>query len=98
MKCLVCNSRNAVKDPTYGVIPCLECQQKQRMKISKSIEFTSSEIKEQRKQYADHLIQPFYKGELSKEYIEKYGTKNIKVTDAEVKKAKKVWRDESYYS
>ena len=98
MKCLVCQKNEAIRDPSYGIIPCGDCQAKQRTKISKQVEFTTSDIKEQRKIHADDIIQPFNKGHLSKEYVEKYGTKGIVVSEDEVKKAKDVWRDERYYN
>lgn len=99
-KCLVCNKRPAIKDPTYGIIPCQMCQDQQaeRGLPKKQVEFTSRSIKDQRKEFKDHLIQPFRKGILSKEYVDKYGTKGIKVSDQEVKKAKNVWTDETYYT
>jgi hypothetical protein len=98
MKCLSCGVNNAIKDPTYGVLPCLDCRSRQKMKVNKQVEFTSEDIKEKRKEFADDIIQPFRKGVLSKEYIELHGAKNIQATPEEVKKAKYVWKDEKYYN
>lgn len=98
MKCLVCKKNEAVVHHSYGIIPCDACRSKQKHKVSKQVEFTTDSIREQRKQYKDHLIQPFRKGILSKEYIELHGTKGITVSKDEVKKAKYVWQDEQYYS
>lgn len=39
-------------------------------------------------------VQPFRSGQLSKEYVDTYGTKHLGgVTDKEAKKAKRVWSD-----
>lgn len=99
-KCLACNKRPAIQHPSYGIIPCQACQDQQaeRALPQRQVEFTTGSIREQRKEFKDHLIQPFRKGILSKEYVDKYGTKGIKVSDHEVRNAKKVWTDESYYT
>lgn len=81
----------AIIHPTYGVIPCSSCQTKPHNRPNNTIEFTSESIKLQRRERKDDIIQPFRKGELSKEYIEKYGTKRLKVTPEEIRKAKNVW-------
>jgi len=46
------------------------------------------------------MLQPWREGQLSKEYIEKHGTENIKVTPEEVKNAKNVWTGDlgDYYT
>jgi hypothetical protein len=56
-------------------------------------EFVPQRIKDDRVTNFNSLMQPFRGGELSKEYVEKYGTKRLKVTPEEVKKAKHVWKD-----
>ena len=99
MKCLNCGTGEAVKDPQFGYLPCENCQSRQA-KLSrpqKQIEFTSESIKTQRKQYAQDILQPYNKGELSKEYLDRYGKGRLKATDREIKRAKKVWTDDTYY-
>jgi hypothetical protein len=52
-----------------------------------------NEIKEQRREYFGSILQPYREGELSREYVERYGTKGIKATPEQVKKAKYTWKD-----
>ena len=95
------NCGNAAElHPNYGVIPCATCQSKPHLNLNQSAEFTTEDIKLQRRYFKDDIIQPFRKGELSKEYIDKYGTKNLKVTDEEIKNAKYIWNgtDIKYYN
>lgn len=95
MQCPTCEDK-ALIHPKYGITQCLECQQKQRIKIQNQ-EITTESIKTQRKQFKDDIIGPFRNGELSKEYVDLYGTDHIEVTPEEVKNAKKVWVEDSYY-
>ena len=99
MKCPICRINNAVYDEYYGYLPCDPCKKRQNSlkKPNSQVEFTTSDIKTQRKAYADDILQPYRKGELSKEYIERYGTKRLKVSKAEAKKARYTWNDLSYY-
>jgi len=62
-----------------------------------AIEFTTDSIREQRKEFAKDIIQPFRHGQLSKEYVEAWGTKHLNVKPEEVKKAKNTWQELSYY-
>ena len=95
-KCPVCHKYEATIDPTLGVLPCFNCQEKRRgQRLKASIEFTSDSIKEDRKKYAKDILQPFRDGELSKEYIEAYGSKGIEVNNDEIKHA--VNTTDSYY-
>lgn len=59
----------------------------------KSIEWVPDRIREERKMFKNDLIQPFRDGQLSKEFVDLYGTKNLDVTDKEVRNAKNVWQD-----
>lgn len=97
--CPVCGNEPAIKDPVLGVLPCPNCQARRNGNplVQTPMEFTSQEIRDGRVKYADHLLQPYRGGEVSKEYIQKYGTKGLKVTEQEIKKAKNTWRDLSYY-
>lgn len=57
------------------------------------VEFVPERIKESRKEFAKSQIQPFRNGELSKEFIDTYGTKHVSATPKEIKNAKPVWKD-----
>jgi hypothetical protein len=57
----------------------------------RTYEFVPDHIKEERVEYRNQTVQPFRNGQLSKEYVELYGTKYIEVTQEEVKNAKYVW-------
>ncbi len=94
MKCLVCLKNEATIYKRFGYLPCESCQEKYRKlpKIKRGIEFTPELIKIQRKEFKDDIIQPFRDGEVSKEYVDKYGNKNI----IKGGKAKYVW-DDGYY-
>lgn len=92
MICINCGKRKAQKDDLLGYLPCRVCQRKQSgEKVKESICLEGEEIKQQRKEYRDDAIQPFRGGVLSKEYVDKYGTKGINVEPGEVKQAKYVW-------
>lgn len=87
--CLHCGVRPAQQKSPYGFLPCLRCQ-KRHQKLKKpreTIEITTEEIRESRKKYREDTIQPFRADKLSKNYIKKYGTKNLQVTKAQVKEA-----------
>ena len=61
--------------------------------IPTSTEFIPERVREDRVEYFNSTIQPFRGGELSKEYIDVYGTEGISVSKQEAKKAKNVWKD-----
>lgn len=83
----------------FGVMPCEECQSRMRSKVTKTepLEFTTDSIKEERKRFAKDIIQPFRAGELSKEYVEAWGAKHLKVSAEEIKKARPTWQENNYY-
>jgi len=56
-------------------------------------EFAGEEVRQGREQHAKSLLQPYRNGELSREYIDSYGTKGIQATDHEIRNAKPVWKD-----
>ena len=96
MLCSNCQKENAQLHPLYGAMPGLKCQKKRQNQQSPGgyIEFTSEDIKCQRVDYTDDIIKPFRSGEVSKRWIEKYGTKGISVTEKEIEQAMKkpdVW-------
>lgn len=94
--CPQCHKNEAGYKQFLGIILCSECR-KSSGKLSKQIEFTSQNIKDERKQFAKDLIAPFREGHVSKEFIETYGTKRIDVSPNEVKTAINVWPELSYY-
>jgi hypothetical protein len=56
-------------------------------------EFVPQRIKDDREKNFNAVLQPYRGGEVSREYIEKYGTGRLKVSKKEVEKAKYVWTD-----
>ena len=56
-------------------------------------EFVTEDIRGERQEYFNSIVQPFRCGELSKEYVETHGTQGINVTPEEASKAKDVWSD-----
>jgi len=95
----VCQKNKSDLDSKLGVVPCLKCRERQRRlpKAGEQVEWTSDEIKEMRRAHADDILQPYRAGELSKEYVDKYGTKSIKASKSEVKKANYTWQEDKYY-
>lgn len=47
----------------------------------------------QRREHKKDILQPYRKGELSKEYVDTYGTQGINVSKKDANKAKRVWKD-----
>lgn len=91
MKCPQCQTNEAQVDPTYGVIPCTDCQLD--VKPPKEVEFTTQEIQDGRREYRKDTLQPRRDGVVSREYIEQYGTAGINATKQEIANAKYVWKD-----
>jgi len=97
--CPVCKKRPAFKSDYWGYLPCPSCRQKQSgySQPHETVEVTTQEIKDSRVKYKNEIIQPYREGQLSKEYIKQYGTKGVKATKQEIKNAKNVWDENSYY-
>ena len=101
MKCPVCNTNKVTKDKQLGVLPCLECRDRQSgfKSPDQQIEFTSENIKEGRKQHLKSTVQKYRDGQLSKEFIEAYPERTKAMvkegihTEREIKNAKNVWGD-----
>jgi hypothetical protein len=91
--CPHCQKNEAVIHPQYGVIWCDDCNKKLPVWHKGYPEFVPDSVKEDRKKYFKSALQPFRGGELSREYVKAYGTKGIKVSPDQVRKAKDVWRD-----
>ena len=93
--CPVCGIYEARKHPLLGMLPCGNC--KARRDEFKSpdhpVEFTTSSIKEGRKEYYKDIVQPFRGNEVSKEFIDLYPNKaKTMFTEKEIRKAKSVWK------
>lgn len=100
MTCLLCGKEPAIKSEQYGWLPCFSCQNKDHRDPQEQIEFTSQSIKDQRKAFANDILQPHNKGELSKEWLNIYGPKKARqrgFTQKEIDHAKPVWNSEHYY-
>lgn len=95
IKCPVCRVNNSTRNKVLGVLPCDDClarRRKQTLPDKGLAEMVGDDIKRQRKDYGKSVVQPYNsRGELSKEYIDAHGTKGIKATPTEIKKAKNIW-------
>jgi hypothetical protein len=94
-KCPNCQNEGRI-DPILGLINCKDCEIRQSnlSKPKHQLEFTSDDIKLQRKEYAKDIYQVHRKGELSKEFVETYGASVAKrqgYSDKEIKNCKYVW-------
>jgi len=92
--CPKCLKEEANLSEKYGVMygeNCINEDRNQAIKANKYPEFVPERIKTQRSEFASSLLQPYRGGQLSKEYVDKYGTKRLNVTDKEVRNAKNVW-------
>lgn len=92
-KCLKCNENEAPYDPFLGFLVCTSCRLHTRRNEGLPFEFTTESIKQSRKEFADDILQSSRDGVLSRERLEKYGTRGIKVTPEQVKNAEYVWND-----
>lgn len=95
MICPVCLEHDAQEDAIYGFLPCVHCQNRRRRLRGPDhpVEFTSDEVRDGRRSHLKSIIQPWRSGQLSKEYIDMYGTNGISATDDEIASAKEVWKD-----
>ncbi len=91
VNCLNCGLYEAIKHETLGFLPCKRCQNLTHLVPQKQIELTTQEIKDSRKEFEPDIVQPWREGELSKEYLQRHGTKYIKATPEEIKNARNVW-------
>lgn len=66
-----------------------------KFNVAPTIELTTNEIKESRKEYADDILQSRRGSTASLEYIKKYGTKGF--TKEELKGARNVWTENQPY-
>lgn len=89
MFCVGCNSEHEDKSWIYrdGWL----CSK--YFKPSVKPEFVPDRILNDRNEYFNSIVQPYRQGQLSKEFIDRHGTKGINATPKEIAKAKNVWKD-----
>lgn len=77
MECPSCHNREARQHPVYGVLPCKDCTESRRHNAlpGSQVEFTVESIKNDRRQYAKTILQPFRDGTPSKEFAEAFPDK-----------------------
>ena len=106
-RCPICHFNDAITHAIYGVLPCLDCRKRQdRLFYQRTThlpEFTTDDIRDQRKAYADDIEQPHYKGQLNKRWVEINGeqaARNQGYSSKEIKNARYVYNgtDVNYYS
>ena len=97
MLCLKCNFNPATSHPLYGWLLCEMCRTTAK-KLVLPTEFVPESVKQSRKEYAKDIIQSSRDGVLSRERLDAYGTKGLKVTPQQIKDAKYVWNDIKPYS
>ena len=102
--CIRCGKNESIYDPVYGKLPyCLDCQKQQAdlTRPGQIPEMTSDSIKEGRKMYYDDIHPAHYKGQASREFLERWGEKAMKrqgFTDKEIKNSKYVYAgNDTYY-
>lgn len=93
MLCIVCNLNKASNHPTLGFLPCESCRGTTTAHNTLPYEFALDSVKQSRKEYAKDILQSSRDGVLSKERLEAWGTKGLKVTPEQVKNARYVWND-----
>jgi hypothetical protein len=99
MLCQNCKTNQAEQNSIFGVLPCLDCRNRlsKLQRPKEQVEFTTDNIKEDRKAFSDDILQPYKGDTLSKEYLEKFGTKGIgNPTKEKLDNAEYVW-DLDYY-
>jgi len=96
-KCPQCCKEPALIDKVYGILPGKNCQES-NAKVSRpkmGVEFTSDNVRSERKEYGKSILQPYIGGKLSKEYIEEYGTSALaNVSKRDIREAQYVYKDE----
>lgn len=78
----------------YVIFECPRCHARMDVHFSTGYpEMVPERVKEDRRAHFKSLIQPYRNGQLSREYVEAYGTKGIRATKDEVRRSKYVWQD-----
>ena len=94
-ECPVCLKGKAQMHKIYGVLPCEVCEEESERvsTLNNVFEFTSPSIKNDRKERAGSMLQPYVDGVLSREFIERHGTSRLEgVTKKDIKEAKYVYK------
>lgn len=102
MKCPNCETNDAIMHQFYGPMWCKACVEKydsSHSALSRSLEDPLPyDMREQRKQYAKELLQPYRGGEFSQEYRDAYpkqAKEMVKagvITQEQHDKARPVWK------
>lgn len=94
MLCTVCRKGEANKSSIYGLLPCDDCQKRRsKQPLPQSTEIIPESLRNDRKEHARSILQPYRNGQLSKEFIDTYGTEFVKASPEEIKNAKPQYRD-----
>jgi len=96
--CLYCNKKHDFYEWKHKKWPMPDGTEKEGWVCGKHTkvgyhEFTTEQIKEDRLKFFNSSLQPYRDGELSREYVEAHGTKGIKASPEQIRKAKNVWTD-----
>lgn len=96
--CINCGKNPAQKLPPYGWMNCQSCQENQKhyQIPHQAIELSTPLILVGRKEYEKDILQSRRGNTVSLEYLKTYGAKQF--TREEVKQAKNVWGEITYYS
>lgn len=89
--CPICQKNPARNHSMYGLTACSMCAQGVTTASAPGVE--TEDIREQQKSHSDDMLQPYREGVLSKEYVDKYGTKHLDIQEGET--PKNVW--DTYY-
>lgn len=94
--CPQCSEENAIIDGELGLLPGLNCQNVNKSipkpKQSQTYSFASPTTKKHRVEYGAEMYQPYINGQLSREFVETFGTSKLEgVTKEDIKKSKYVY-------
>lgn len=96
MLCNICHLGEATIHPVFGILPCTKCQAKHKLLRGPSslVEFTSEDIKLQRKAYREDFIPMHNNKGLEKSWLDRYGKKKASqhgFTESEIRHATYGW-------
>jgi len=97
VKCIICQKEEAIIHPQYGILPGLNCSKGKATnpgKIIKLYEFTPESVKQSRKEYAKDILQASRDGIVSKERLDAWGERGLKLTKEQRENAQYVWSGE----
>lgn len=91
MKCIVCRTQKAVHHSALGWLPCSACRTRGKARRGLTYEFAPQSVKDSRKEFHKDILQSSRDGIISKERLDVYGEKGLKLTDEQRKNARYVW-------